>query len=239
VTDDGLHSVAFFAPPPEGFNGKCYTVTAVQAASESSDSQSFCIGNGSVIATITLKPARLKTDHRWVYGNTGFMTPNQSTPDDQPQNFPIMVGFDYRTEKHTSGDKFWNDLFRTAVQFDLSSLAQKTIDSAKLELQVDYSTVGSDYHTDHEISCATELGVATQWWWAGYSQWFALNNIASPGLVRGPNFAINVTSTVAAWAGGATNYGFVLYQDDENWGAFTENSCLTEFNTPVLEVKYH
>ena len=152
----------------------------------------------------------------------------------------MLAGYEYTTYHDFQGDCNDDSASRGAVYFDVSSLRGKTIVSAGLNLTVDSSTVGTDYHTDHFTSCAARLGTGQASWW-NYTDWIDGGVVLQPGESQGPNVAYNVTQIVQSWASGTPNFGIVLFGAEENFNAFTEKSCMTTYvsGSVGLEVKFY
>ncbi len=244
-------TAALLDKPAGGFNGRCYAVSAYAAGTESSPSNAYCAAGGSVQTTVTLRASNVRS---WVQihtGNTGALAglaqasllgviPLGSMTNSQGLGVPV-AGYVYRTNKSDFGDSFYDLSSRAGVYFDVASLRGRSIASAKLRLKVSRTMSGSKYTTADPNSCAANVGLGKDYWWT-YSGPIQNADFAagtSPGIIVGPDVAIDVTRIVSAWASGSrANYGFVLRNPSENLNAFTEDSCLTNFFDEALEVTY-
>lgn len=223
--------------PAGGFNGKCYAVVAYKGSLESDLSNPFCVGGGSVLQTVTLDPDHRRCKGKIRDGYTGVA--GRILHDGDLWNCQGEVGFYYRTDKSSQGDYFDNQIYRSAIHFDLDSLKGKKIWSAKLKVTVDTSHVGNGSQTDHHTSCLARIATGIDRWW-NYSDWIDMSLALEPGEAMGPDLSYDVTSIVRGWASGARpNFGFVLLGSDENLNAFTEKACYTSYASIQLEVKHN
>ena len=242
-----------FKSVPAPSAGACYVVTAFSASDESPPSAAYCPGGGAVVQSVQLQPKAFRSA-----GRVGVRGGNDApTVSDQSDAGQALVGFVYNTFKgaYASSDMANNSVHRLGIYFDLSSLNNHRILSARLRITVDsawtkpfnWTTWGqafqpTDPPEDHSTSCEAKLGVGTDRWWQ-YGGWINAA-VVSTGQYNGPDIVIDVTPTVAQWTsyGGATpNMGFVLIGPEENLGAFTEEACLTSYlpGSIVLDVRYN
>jgi hypothetical protein len=255
TTDDGDHTVAFFAPPPEGFNGKCYAVTAYIGPVESPESNRFCIGRAGTYQTVTLPLKDAMSAGRghdsgpnalMTLGNIGmiagtFGSASMSSPPDYPEfpyspGHPLTVGFRYSNRESAAGDEFANVWSRTLVYFDPRPLWGKNVTNASLEM----STRDPD-------SCITDIAYPLsvfppQGRYPWYLSLLATGQpFASPGILGGGNVRYDITPAMVGWTSGSIpNNGLVLYNSDENPNAFTNKACLSTYDRGSIRlvVKY-
>lgn len=230
----GQFTLALLDKPPDGFNGKCYAVTAYVGTTESALSNAYCGIGGSVVSTATLQPTNVRSSHRARGDDQAWNVENSSSV--------AIVGFHYWTRKIPVGDDWLNDAWRSGILFDVSSFhnqfQSKHIINAKLMLRVNSTQIGADYHNDYSTSCTARIGVGTGRWWNN-SAWIDAGIVLTPGQFTGPDVAYDVTPIVSDWAAGSPNFGFVLLGPEENLGAFTENSCRSDYDGNIsLMIQY-
>jgi hypothetical protein len=210
-------------PPPGGYAGACYAVSAYAGSRESAPSSAFCAGESSAARIARLAPTQTRS-HSETFGVDRFATNDRG----------LYVGFSYTATKHLIGDTNSNAFSRAAVFFDIANLRGRRLVDAKLKLKIASTRGAGPVH-----SCATTVGVATGYWWQATDQIDADFGSGVPAGDTGPDVAIDVQRIVARWMRGeASNYGFVLRNDDENPGAFTNLECMTQYFDPILEVTY-
>jgi len=148
-----------------------------------------------------------------------------------------VAGYVYDTHKGVAGDDgHLNMMYRLGFRFDLSQLTGKRFLGARLVLHGQRTMSNFD---NSGILCGTELGMLTSDWWDSPHQNLDQATFAN-ALHSGsssPSATVDVTSIVKGWlASPSSNYGLVLRNPDENLGAFTELSCLTEYDGISLAV---
>jgi hypothetical protein len=236
--------------PSDGWNGKCYQVSAYKGTQESFFSNRICVGGNTVIGTrtVTLTPQRVRTAHHLTIHQSGVCNSTDTTLSFSNQ---LEVGYDYSIftafcDKHISNN------YRGAVLFDLSSLSGKKVFKATLHLGqtfTDYegspnSTASYQFvdspHIFHATSwsCGNVMGTGIGAWWSTPG-WFGMSDFNSWTGSSTP-LDIDVTTKVGSWLAGTPNYGFVMRSSIEGdlndfkylW------ACTTTVNQPMLTVEY-
>jgi hypothetical protein len=241
----GKQVTLFVVPPPsDGYNGKCYAVTAYQGGKESDLSNNACAGGGNVVQTVTLTPQHLRGVQKSVIHFTGFSgAVGGGDPGANISNPGFVVGYFYDTEKAPAGDTAWNYISRTGLYFDVGGVAGKSIRAARLNLTVGTTALrghrwGAGPQLDHTTSCVGRIGLGVSYWW-NYSDWIDAAIVVQPGVATGPDVSYDVTQLVRDWANGSPNYGMVLLGDEENLDAFTERGCETTYlNNSTLYIEF-
>jgi hypothetical protein len=230
----GQTTYTFPTPPPGGFNGHCYEVSAYKGNAESSrSSPPKCVGNVAVAQTQTYTNLQARSSHQnHTEGGAFFVETSQPGLD---------VGHSYQTYKGglLNGDSKSNDIWRLGVRAPLDFLHGHTVYKAVLRMQINGATTGSNYQTT-ATSCAWEIGMGTGQWWNN-SNWIDgdfSNAVSTGGEFPATHVAFDITHLVQAIAGGAPNNGFVLKGREENLDAFTEQSCVTGYTNPAIDVTY-
>ena len=156
----------------------------------------------------------------------------------------MRLGFSYGTNKSILGDHNYDKIARVGLDFDVSPLKGKRIQSARLTLNVDATWLGADNGgswadpsssnpslKNRHYSCLAQIGTGKdEWWKYEYdNEWIDANVVTTPGASEGPAISVDVTSIVQGWANGGPNFGLVLIGPEENLNAFTENACYTDF----------
>jgi hypothetical protein len=232
-------------PPPGGYQGVCYAVTAYGAGQESAISPPFCVGAGAVSKTVTLQATSSRSS---VQDSDGFTPPNSNLA---PMAFSVGYNHTYTTQSIVVvqiGAYSDDQVYRAGVLFDLSGLAYKKIRSATLHLSVDSAWVWNgggpikptaNAVTDHYNSCAANISVGVDRWWQ-HSDWINATTALSPGPANGPDVTFDVTSIVANWAGGQPNFGFVLEGANESLTIHSNDGCVSSYvpSSAVLVVQY-
>ena len=217
--------------------GECYVVTAYKGTAESPASTPFCTPRNLALGAqpVTLNPAsgHVRSVEKYDLHDTGFFAFNGvPTRGEDSEPGVVHVGFLYGTILGSAAvpDTAENYVYRGAFWFDLSSLAAKTIRNATLHLQAQ-TTMGNPRHPNATLSCARYLGTGTKDWW-NEDGWIDGDIFA--GLSRdGPGVDVDVTSQVRQWMSGTQNNGFVLVGPEENFNAFTEDSCESYYNATL------
>jgi prepilin-type N-terminal cleavage/methylation domain-containing protein len=131
-----------------------------------------------------------------------------------------------------------SDNYRTLVQFDLSSLAGKTIDSASLKLNCQAEDYGS--------TITTNVYRITGSWTAGSVTWNTQPSINSTVLAANSTGGTgwktwDLKTAIQAIANGTyTNYGWMLKSPSSNTrDTFTDNSSGGTSTGPQLVITYH
>jgi len=248
--NDATVTLALLSPPSDGFNGKCYAATAYKGSNESALSNWACAGSSSTATTVTLSPSNLlhwmrERDLRT--GTIGYTDPPKDFYDGTAD-----VGYADHYGENPFGDIYEDQVNRTGVLFDLSSLAGHPISKAILKLSAlsswhDYDCASWDCHwhlsSQSPMACVSIVDLATDHWWQNNDLSSSVSYI-SPGDFMGPDFGIDVTSAVAKWTGNTApppNFGFVLRGDDENdqWHGNANHVCLTQLQSISLVVTYY
>jgi hypothetical protein len=248
--NDASVTLALLSAPSDGFNGKCYAVTAYKGSFESNLSNWACAGAGSVATTVTLSATHILHWDRARELRTG--TLGYTNPATDTYDSTLYVGYRDHYGENTFGDLYYDQVDRSAMMFDLSSLLGHPIAKAVLKMSAfaswhdydstDYVKVRTAQLTAQSpITCVSFVDLATDHWWENND----LNSTVrylSPGGFMGPDFGIDVTTAVAKWASNATsNFGFILRGDDENdqWHGNTNHVCLTQLESVSLVVTYY
>lgn len=232
----------FIVDPPtaDGYASACYAISAFGGGQESSLSTAYCPGGGATVQTFSLPLTTLRSSQR-----VGSSIVAYAGLSDQSDSGAITVGYSY---KLVTGPDHWIDsAWRTGLLFDASQVMGRKIISARLKLSVDKAWVWSgepqanlsSSPTDRATSCAAKIGVGVDHWWNN-NEWIDGTTVLTPGLYTGPDFSMDVTAIVSAWANRGTNYGFVLEGEEENFGAETKKGCVTQYvpGAAVLEVQF-
>jgi hypothetical protein len=217
----GSFTAALLDAPAGGFGGRCYAAVAYRGANESNLSNSYCTTGGSVVATNIFKPDHVRTARVATYNKDMFRTSDAH----------LAVGATHMSDKEaTLGDTSKNEIARGGLHFDVGSLAQKHIMSAKLHVTVDVSYLDSG-GIDHGTSCASLIAHGTDYWWTR-TDWILVAGQQSaadrafdtpsrlqPGSASGPDATYDITPIVADWAQGKEqNFGIILMTDDKGIG---------------------
>jgi hypothetical protein len=224
------------AKPAGGYAGKCYAVTAYLANAESELSQPFCANGGSVAKTVRLRAVHARSSQK-VHdeaGNTFTGVGSAAGRGLPPARTDLMVGYAYVGVEHTLGDTKSNNLYRAAVAFDVSALANRRIVSAKLHLTIADSKGAGNNH-----SCITTVGTGTEFWWLNTSWLEGQFGLDIAPTDTGPEITADVTQLVAPWLRGEPNYGFVLINRDEKIATYDNKQCQTSYTSPMLEITYY
>jgi hypothetical protein len=252
------------AIPSDGFAGKCYAVSAygaiyappISLSGESALSPEYCVSGNSVVHTSVF------TQPQWFSVSK---TTNVSTYTTEYQESPFLVSDSSTTtlinnglvQNHgpAVGNLFSSALARTVVLFDVSSLANRQIRSARLRLTVDVTDVSvasGNSATNHYASCTDKLGTAMDSGWQGYHDWVDASIVSSSIAQQGPDVAFDVTSIVNGWTHCQENYGFVLFgqadtnaaetsPQDPDWTGITDDfapsACLTVYRPDSIELE--
>jgi len=250
-SNDATVTLALLDAPSDGFNGKCYAVTAYKGSNESQLSNAYCAGNGSVMATMTLSAAHVLHWYHSRSSRTGVI--GYTNPPSDSYDSALYVGYADHYGENTFGDLYLDQFNRLGLMFDLSSLAGHPVSKALLQLSAlsswhdydstDYVKVATaNLSAQSPEACVTKVDLATDHWWLNND----LNSTVSyltPGAYMGPDFSVDVTTAVQKWLGlGAPpNFGFVLRGDDENdqWHGNTNHVCLTQLQSASLVVTYY
>jgi hypothetical protein len=236
----GSFTAALLDAPAGGFHDQCYAAIAYRGTYESAMSNAYCANGGSVISTTTFLPDHVRTSTAYTASSAPDIAYSSSND--------LEVGGLHNAEKMPASDWFANWIQRGGLHFDLGSLSQKHIFSAKLHVTVD--TTGLDSGgIDHGTSCASLIAFGQDRWWtqtdwilaAGQQSESSFDTPArlSPGSMGGPDSTYDVTPMVADWARGAQqNFGLVLMTDDKGINGFSNNGCATNYTSDIrLEVQ--
>ncbi|MDQ2991749.1 MAG: DNRLRE domain-containing protein, partial [Candidatus Eremiobacteraeota bacterium] len=217
--------------PAGGFGRACYAVGAFSGAGESALGAPYCADGRSAAVTTRLWATEVREADKASAGGSMVAGTGQPKRPDRT----AMVGFSYYEQQNLIlRDDFANTIARMGVAFDVSGLRGRTLVSAILHLPVESSTGQGNNH-----SCATDVGTGSEFWW-NETGWIdgAFGNHIVP-TDTGPVASADVTAIVAPWLRGEPNYGFVVKNDDENTGAFTNETCQTIYSNPTLDVTYY
>lgn len=241
-------TLALVEKPSDGFNGKCYVVTAYRGKAESADSNFFCAGGyqgGPIVESFTVVP----NDARWVEHRYHF---EQFAPGcglevsgTKPQTtFDVGFAHSYDTSAGFTCS-VTNYVFQSAVGFDLGPGgivlrgSKASIKSATLSFQ----------RTDpSNVSCLAGVHLPTVDWsnaqeliahddYRGNIPWGQPNQSVNTGVVKisGTNYSIDVASAVSDFAkGNRTNHGFLLVGGNEDTSGEDNNKCDSTFAGFVL-----
>jgi hypothetical protein len=247
--NDATITLALLNPPGDGFNGKCYAVTAYKGPNESALSNWACAGAGSTATTTTLSPTHTLHWEHYRESRTGTIGYTHAPFDNYDAN--LYVGYADHYGENPFGDIYDDQFHRSGVVFDLSALGGHPISKAMLKLSAlsswhdydntDYSKTGN-LSALSPMACVAVVDLATDHWWQNNDLNSTVSYLA-PGGYMGPDFSIDVTTAVAKWTGNAAppNFGFVLRGDDENdlWHGNTNHVCLTQLQSASLVVTYY
>ena len=217
-------------PQIGGYAGHGYAVVAFDITHESDPSSPYCASGGSVAKTVRISANHVRGSVKT--RNKSSVTFGGDFNSTLAQSSPIQVGFDYATSVGTFVDGYHNEVRRAALAFDVSGYANRKFVSAKLHLALAESAGQGNNH-----SCVTSVGTGTEFWWQN-TAWLDGNFSIAP-TDTGPDIVADVTPLVAPWLRGEPNYGFLLRNDDENLGAFTDKRCRSAYTNPVLELTYY
>lgn len=251
--DSGLvATLAVLDKPSDGFNGKCYVVTAYYQGLESNDSNYFCPGGyagGPIVESFTLQPSAVRSVYHH-YSYTGFGPGcGLSNTGTGPPNGD-HVGF-IHSYVSASGFTCGEDTFvyQTAVNFNLGGAgiilrnSKASVQSARLLFRrVDGGTV----------NCMAGVHLPTGDW--SNAQDLIPNNDFISGIPWGTNTDINtgtvkiangndsidVATAISNWAKGvwSSDYGFVLIGGNEDTSGFHDNnSCDSQVGSFVLSLQ--
>ncbi|HEY6357105.1 MAG TPA: DNRLRE domain-containing protein [Vicinamibacterales bacterium] len=219
--------------------GACYAIAAYSGAAVSQDSNTVCVGGGSLVKTDEFSPNHVKYAQN-AHGKTGgfigatgyiFGQDHYGEGVLAVQTFGY-VGFYHSSDSGLLESHYYSTYARSAAAFDLGSLVGHHVYKAILKATI----------TDAPYAeCAKWIapGVAA-WWNDGNMIERDSGSAVSTGNTSGPNVSFDVTSIVQSWAqGGAQNFGLVLYQDDENLGDAGNSQCQTHYDSnPRLDVTH-
>ena len=234
-------------PPADGYGAACYAVSAYTASEESQLSAPYCGNQARLIQTVTLTPKETLSVVRASDTTSSSPGMNGSSKTDLVDGL-AEVGFSYTTDKRKVGftvaDLAINRIHRLGLHFDIAPILHHHIVSARLEMEVvsawasddnigapwsNYPLSNFSTPTDHSTSCAATLAEGTAKWWK-YTDWIKASP-ALPAAAQGPDVAIDATRIVDGWANDAApNFGMVLIGEEENLSAFTEKSCVTQYD---------
>jgi hypothetical protein len=227
---------AFLNAPSDGFNGKCYIVTAYVGSSESPRSNVFCVGGGATAktATLTVELARGFGQNR--YGRTGVFG---STTDKGDPCSNLCIGFSHYTTISDLGDMWGSFVYRSAVRFDINGLSPSAIIKAVLHLHR-APNIGVGPGAGDAANCVTEAALGVNQWWSstGPIAGDFANAIAVGG--PGPDVNVDVTPLAKHWVG-ADNNGIVLRGSNETLTTFDNNHCNNWFDShnATLDLVYN
>lgn len=217
-------TLADIVRPAGGYGAACYAVSAFNAAQESALGPAYCANGGSTTKTLRIGANHQRMSWKQHVGG-GFK--------DAPAT-GLVVGFSYTSRELVFGDNSDATIYRAAFGFDVTPIVNHRIVSATLR-----ATIKSSGGAGNNHSCATHVGTGTEFWWLD-TAW--LDAAFGAGIVptdTGPVISADVTRLVEPWSHGEPNYGFVLRNDDENLGAFTNKFCVTEYASPTLDIVYY
>jgi len=183
----------------------------------------------------TLLPAQLNSGQAASINGTGYVGYQSGyVSEPNPSNGEFYTGTNHGFVRINS---------RAAYDFNLGKLSNHPIYSATLTLDVSQSMRDNATHNRFVISdysCADRYLLGRDFWW---SQNGPLSNV-SPGAPissqKGPVVTVDVTKTVADWAGGLPSYGFILSNAlADVKGAqpgYPDLACFTKYYREQLQV---
>jgi hypothetical protein len=244
-------TLALVPPPSDGFNGKCYVVTAYVGKGESHDSSYFCAGGyqgGPIVESFNLTPNNQRTvDHHYTY--TGFGPGCGLSTVGTGPNPGLWVGFSHVFDS-SAGVTCYEDTFvdQTAVSFNLGAAGiilrnpKASVQSATLTFQ---RTDGTN------TSCLAGLRLATADWTGAkdlipntdYYKNIPTGNGVSVNAggvtISGSNYSFAVSKPIDDWAKDVSpNYGWVLTGGNEDTSGFHDNNrCESSYGGFALSIK--
>jgi hypothetical protein len=244
-------TLALLAKPSDGFNGKCYVVTAYLGKGESGDSGYFCAGGyqgGPIVESFNLAPNNLRTvDHHYSYTGYG---PGCGLSNTGTGSRPgLWVGF-IHSYVSAAGFTCGEDTFvdQTAVSFNLGAAGiilrnpKASVQSATLTFKRTDGTQGSclaglrlaaaDWTNATDLIPNTDYYTNIPWSPSGAS----VN--AGGVVISGPNYSFAVSKPINDWAKGVTtNYGWVLTGGNEDTSGFHDNNqCESSYGGFALTI---
>lgn len=245
-------TLALLNKPSDGFNGKCYVVTAYKGKSESSDSGFFCAGNyqgGTIVENFTLTPSNTRTvDHHYNYVGYGPGCGLSSLGTGPRPG--LWVGFIHGYSS-SGGFTCSEDTFvdQTAVGFNLGGVGvilrnpKASVQSArflfkKLDSGADTCLAGihlpnGDWSNAQDLIPNSDFISGLPWSVPGVS--FNSGQVK----ISGANFSIDVASLVNDWAkGNRPNNGLLLIGGNEDTSGYHDNNvCDSQFGSFALSIQ--
>jgi hypothetical protein len=245
-------TVALVTTPSDGFNGKCYSVTAYTGNRESNDAGPFCVSgpiDTPVVRSFNVTPnASRDVYHHYTYTGFGPGCGLSTTGTKPPNGLPVGFQHDYGS---SVGITCYEDTFvyQSAVSFDLGSAgillrnSKASVKSATMTFQ----------RVDGDGSCLAGVHLPTGDWsnaqdlipntdflsgipWSSNSI-----SVSMPGvkISSSGSYSIDVTSAINNFAkGNWPDHGFLLIGGNEDTSGFHDNnSCETGYGNFSLNVQ--
>jgi hypothetical protein len=210
--------------PADGYDNKCYAVSAYDKTGESAVSIPYCVGFRSPVGIphTTLAPQSMAYRYRFhqrglYYGPTGC--------DDA-----LCVGYFLDSSNGTDLGDQTGTAFRSYLLFDPNAMrGLSNINRATLRLRI---TSGSG-------QCIDRVSAANRDWWDN-KDWIDgdFDNGVGPTSASTTGALIDVTKIVRRWASGDADNGFVITGHNEDIGANTTASCTVSLSaSAVLDIE--
>lgn len=244
-------TLALVTKPSDGFNGKCYSVTAYSGNKESSDTGPYCvIGpiDTPVVRSFNVTPNALRSVyHHYSYSfpgpGCGLSTTGTKPPNGLPVGFQHVYG-------SSIGVTCYEDTFvyQSALSFDLGG-AGILLRNSKASVK---SAIMTFQAVDGSANCLAGVHLPTGDW--SNAQDLIPNNDYISGIpwstnpvganmpsvkIFNGNYAIDVTSAINNFAkGNWPDYGFLLIGGNEDTSGFHDNnSCESGYGNVSLNVQ--
>jgi hypothetical protein len=256
-SNDGTVTVAVLDTPADGFNGKCYVVTALEGTTESHDSNFFCAGGyqgGPIVESFTVQPTAMQTfSHHYHFdGPCAGLSKSGTGPGTGPSG--NEVGFNHNYEfSGVVTCAVDNTAWETALGFDLGAAgivlrgSKASVKSATLTFQ---RTDGS------KSSCVAGVHLPTIDWsnfggqmipvphddYRGNIPWNSAGVNTDQGVVKisngGGSYVIDVASAVNDFAkGNRPNHGFLLVGGNEDFSGEDNAYCFAYYGGFTLNIQ--
>ena len=245
-------TVALVTTPSDGFNGKCYSVTAYTGNRESNDTGPFCVSgpiDTPVVRSFNVTPnASRYVYHHYTYTGFGPGCGLSTTGTKPPNGLPVGFQHDYGS---SVGITCYEDTFvyQSAVSFDLGSAgillrnSKASVKNATMTFQ----------RVDGNGSCLAGVHLPTGDWsnaqdlipntdFISGIPWSSNPiSVSMPGvkISSGGSYSIDVTSAINNFAkGNWADHGFLLIGGNEDTSGFHDNnSCETGYGNFSLNVQ--
>jgi hypothetical protein len=244
-------TVALVPKPSDGFNGKCYAVTAYSGFGESGESAPYCV-NGAVdtafVRNFIIQPKNI----RHVYRHHHFegFAPGCGLPDwGTADSTSLSVGFVHR---YSSAGPFAcdQDTWVDQVAVSFAELGSAGILLRNPKASVKKAILAFNRVSKGNASCLAGVHLPTGDWsnatdlipnkdyisgipWSGGNDW--TNTVKISGLI----YNIDVTSAINNFAKGIwPDYGFLLVGGNEDASGFHDNNeCRSVFGDFSLSLQ--
>jgi hypothetical protein len=243
-------TLALVPPPSDGFNGKCYVVTAYVGTAESKDSSYFCAGGyqgGPIVESFNIAPNALRTvNHHYSYSGFGpgcGLSLNGTGP-----TSGLLVGYTHAYDS-SAGITCFEDTFvaQTAVGFELGA-AGIVLRNPKASVQS--ATLTFQRNDGSSTSCLAGLHLGTGDWTNaqdlipnnGFINNIPTgNNVSVNGggiKISGSSYSADVSGPINNWAKDVwPNHGFVLTGPNEDTSGYHDNNhCMSTFGGFALSI---